>query len=139
MKKEEIQSHWLRSLRSLSSAKILFSHDQYPDAVSRAYYAVLHAARAALLVHDVVPKSHGALRQFFGQHLVNGGEIEKEWAKILSIEYRFRSSADYESEFEISNEIAEELLRDAERFIQRMKKYLESQGVVLPEDWSSEK
>jgi uncharacterized protein (UPF0332 family) len=38
----------LRSERALRSAKILLDHDEAEDSVSRAYYAMFHAAKAIL-------------------------------------------------------------------------------------------
>ena len=45
------------------------------DAVSRAYYAILHAAKAALFVHDVAVASHASVRRMFGLHLVRSRKI----------------------------------------------------------------
>lgn len=129
MKETEIRLHWKRSLEAIDSAKILFQHGRYADAVSRAYYAIVHSSRAALLIHGVVPKSHTQLRQSFGFYLVKNDEIEVEWAKILNIEYRYRSDADYMEDFSITDEVAEALLNNAERFMERMKIYLESKGI----------
>lgn len=133
MKETEIQLHWKRSLEAFDSAQILFQHGRYADAISRAYYAIVHSSRAALLIHDIVPKSHTQLRQLFGLYLVKNNGIEVEWAKILNIEYRYRANADYLEDFSISCEIAETLLNNAERFVERMKIYRESKGISFLE------
>ncbi len=39
-------------------------------AISRAYYAAFHAARAALLTEGESPKSHGGVRNRFGYHFI---------------------------------------------------------------------
>ena len=46
-------AEWRRALRSLAAAGLLAREGFAEDAVSRTYYAILHAAKAALLVHDV--------------------------------------------------------------------------------------
>lgn len=131
MKETEIRLHWKRALEALHSSKILLHHHHYADAVSRAYYAIVHSARAALLVHEIIPKSHTHLRQSFGQYLVQQNGIEMEWAKILNIEYRYRTDADYMEDFSVTDEIAEMLITHAERFTERMKEYIESKGIFI--------
>ena len=44
-----------------------------PDAVSRTYYAVMHAAKAALALHNVRPRSHSAVANRFGLNIVRAG------------------------------------------------------------------
>jgi len=118
----EIQSHWKKSLNALNSAKSLFREGYLEDAISRAYYSVFHAAKAALLVHDIpVTKSHRAVRNYFGQILINSGEIEKEWGRILSLEYDLRTSADYNELFWAESEHADRLIKNAEGFLKRME------------------
>ena len=90
------------------------------DAVSRAYYAVLHAAKAALLTRDIVTESHAAVRRLFGRELVRTGEIERDWAKVLLREQEEREVADYEVGAVIDLATAEELVGDARRFLERM-------------------
>lgn len=79
MNHENIVSEFNRSLKSLQAAQILMKEDLYEDAVSRGYYAVMHAAKAALFYHNTLAESHAALRRLFGKILVNSGHIEKEW------------------------------------------------------------
>lgn len=78
MRPKAIQAEWRHAARSLGAAEVLFEQGFPEDAVSRAYYAVLHAAKAALLAEDLTATSHAAVRRLFGQHLVKSGAIEKE-------------------------------------------------------------
>lgn len=131
MKENEIREHWNRSLSALESSKILLQHQLYLDSVSRSYYAILHAARAALLVYDIVPKSHNHVRQSFGLYLVKSGDIEKHWSNILSIAYRDRVNADYMDVFHISDENAEKQFANAKDFIQRMNQFLSEKDIEI--------
>jgi len=47
----------------------------YDDAVSRAYYAVFHSARAALKIKGIETVSHKGLISQFALHLVKAGEV----------------------------------------------------------------
>lgn len=131
MRQEQIRAQWGRALKSLRSAELLLRQEFLQDAVSRAYYAVMHAAKAALLRHDVVAKSHSAVRRLFGQMLVSSGEIEKKWAEILAQEQIQRAIADYLADTELDIEGAEEMVRDARCFVERMGEYLASNGIDL--------
>jgi predicted nucleotidyltransferase len=66
----------LAATSNVLPSKTLTREHCYADAISRAYYAILHAAKAALHIHDVVVASHAAVRRMFGLHLVRAGEIE---------------------------------------------------------------
>jgi hypothetical protein len=67
------------------------------DAVSRAYYAILHGAKAALFVHNVATASHAAVRRMFGQHLIMTGEIERQWSSHFGEGFDDRLAADYDA------------------------------------------
>jgi uncharacterized protein (UPF0332 family) len=98
----------------------------YEDCVSRAYYAVLHAAKAALATKDIEPESHNAVKRMFGLHLIKTGEIEKDFAKILTAEQEDREIGDYNIYIEIEQDRALKRVRDAEKFVERIEKYLQT-------------
>src|SRR2546422_2311614 len=69
MNRNMVLAEWQRATQSLHAAELLAREGYREDAVSRAYYAILHAAKAALFVHDVATTSHAAVRRIFGRHL----------------------------------------------------------------------
>ena len=115
-----------RAGKALLAAKTLLENQLYEDCVSRAYYAVLHAAKAALVTTGVEPESHRAVRRLFGLHLVKTGKIEKDFAKILTAEQEDREIGDYDIHIEIEQDTAQKRVRDAERFLERIAQYLEA-------------
>jgi uncharacterized protein (UPF0332 family) len=72
---EEVQAELLRAERSLQAAQSLLAKDFLEDALSRAYYAILHAARAVLLAENVTVSSHRSVRRLFGLHLVKPEKV----------------------------------------------------------------
>ena len=56
-------AEWSRAHEALRAAETLTREHCYADAISRAYYAILHAAKAAVHIHDVAVASHAAVRQ----------------------------------------------------------------------------
>ncbi len=113
-----------RAKKSLLAAKTLLEEELFEDCVSRAYYAVLHAAKAALALSEIEVGSHVGVRSMFGLHLVKSGKIEKEFAKILTAEQEDREIGDYEIYIDIEPERADQRVDEAEKFVQRIEHYL---------------
>jgi hypothetical protein len=101
--------------------------------VSRTYYAVLHAAKASLQVHDVAPETHAAVGRMFGLHLVRTGEIEKEWAKHLGQSLDERLAADDDPEISFSRQDAVRECRETQKFLRRIRRYLLDKGITESE------
>ena len=118
------QKELTRAQKALLAAKTLLENRLYEDCVSRAYYAVLHAAKAALAMEPVEPQSHRAVRRMFGLHLVKTGKIEKEFARILTAEQEDREISDYDIHIEIEQDTAQKRVADAEKFLKRIEEYL---------------
>ena len=64
-----VLAEWRRASEALRGAELLAAEGCCADAVSRAYYAVLHAAKAALLANGIEAGSHATVRRLFGLHL----------------------------------------------------------------------
>ena len=126
---KRIPEHALKELarakKALFAAKTLIEKGLFEDCVSRAYYAVLHAAKAALFLVGVESDTHNGVRRMFGLHLVKTGKIEKEFAKILIAEQEDREIGDYEANIEIEEERARQRVNEAEKFVQRIEQYLQ--------------
>ena len=116
----------VRANKALLAAKTLLENQLYEDCVSRAYYAVLHAAKAALATAGVEPESHHAVRRMFGLHLVKTGKIEREFARILTAEQEDREIGDYDIDIEIEQDTAIKRVQDAEKFTERIEKFLQT-------------
>ena len=69
----EIEAELSRARQWLQAAELLCENALYSDSLSRSYYAVLHAARAALLTQGVRVTSHEAVKRLFGLHLIKAG------------------------------------------------------------------
>lgn len=115
-----------RARKALLAAKTLMENQLYEDCVSRSYYAVLHAAKAALATKDIEPVSHNAVKRMFGLHLIKTGEVEKDFARILTAEQEDRAIGDYDIYIEINQDRALKRVTDAEKFVQRIEEYLQT-------------
>ncbi len=97
--------------------------------LSRAYYAVFHSARLALKTKGIETKTHPGLMTQFALHLVKPGLIETEYGDILRQEKEDRETGDYEPFTSFGLEEAEKRFKDAERFVDRIRKFLEDSGL----------
>jgi uncharacterized protein (UPF0332 family) len=125
---EEVHAELLRAERSLDAARTLLKENFLEDALSRAYYAILHAARAVLLAEGVSVSSHRAVRRLFGSHLIKPGKLAVRLAKILAEEQDDRFLADYDAWFHAERERAEKRVSEAAEFLTAIDLFLKSQG-----------
>lgn len=122
--KNFVEASLLRAERALSSAKLLLKHGELEDAVSRAYYAMFHAARAVLFSKGVKAKTHRGTISLFGEHIVKKGVLDEEYADVLRKTFDLRQKSDYELYAELDEELVEETVKNAEKFVGKVKELL---------------
>lgn len=109
----------------LSDAKWLLANDRLSSAADRAYYAMFHAAQAALAVRGVTaPRSHRGLRTQFGKHPVLTGVIEREYSRDLALAHQLRQESSYEIYATPESNSVSELVTKAGRFVERIEQFV---------------
>ena len=73
---EEVRLHLERADDCIKDAELLLSAHRPSAAAGRAYYAMFHAATAALLKRDIRRHSHKGIISAFGRFFVKSGEVE---------------------------------------------------------------
>lgn len=127
--RKKAQQEMARGRKSLRAAQTLLDSNFFEDAISRAYYAILHSARAALTTVDVYPRTHAGLRQMFALHLIKTDQIEREFGDILAYEQEDRETCDYDAGAKMGRRDASGAIEDAARFFIRIEAYLRSVGI----------
>ncbi len=97
---------------------------RHRSAVSRAYYACYHAARACLerLNVDITSRSpHDAVCRLFGLHLVLPGIFPGWMGEALNELYYDRLDADYKAEADITVTLAQSSVDKARSFLQEVR------------------
>jgi uncharacterized protein (UPF0332 family) len=122
--RELVLAEWRRAQQALGSAELLTREGYYADAVARTYYALMHAAKAALHVQDVSADTHSGVRRMFGLHLIKSGKIEPEWSTPLGETLDERLSADYDPEVSFSAQESRAACREARAFVGRIRRFL---------------
>ncbi|MEM3368494.1 MAG: HEPN domain-containing protein [Nitrososphaerales archaeon] len=112
--------------RSLEGARALLDRGEYFGAVSRAYYAIFHAARAMLYTYGIATKTHSGLVSLFGEHIIRKGIMPGDFAEILAKALDMRQKSDYEVFTEFREEEVKKLIADAENFVGSVKQVLKT-------------
>ena len=96
----EVQAiaEWRRAEDCRQVAQLCLQHGFYADAISRAYYAVFHAARASLALHEISARNHRGVSNLFSLHIVKPGLLEDRWASVIGRLAPLRIAADYRVE-----------------------------------------
>lgn len=128
---ERVKAGLARAHDKLAVAKAVLAAGYPADAVSPAYYAVFHAAEAALLVEGDEPRSHEGLKSLFGLRFVKTGRLPEEMASILRELKDERESSDYSIFPAITAEEGERAVASAGRFIATLEAFLHDRGFPL--------
>ena len=95
-------------------------------AVSSAYYAVFHAARAALARAGLEPRSHAGVRHLFSLHLIRPGTFPAADARLLRHMQKDREEADYVHVAPFGPPEAAEAIDRAADFVARARQHVQS-------------
>jgi len=115
-----------RAEKALRSARLLEESGEFEDAVSRAYYAMFHAARAFLFSKGLKAKTHRGVISLFGEKTVKEGILGEEFSDMLRKAFDLRQKSDYELYAELNRELVKEVIKNAEKFVNKIKELLET-------------
>ena len=115
---------WHRGLESLDATRLCQENGLYADAISRAYYAVMHAAKALLELQDITAESHEGVRNLFGYNVVISGLVERHWGGEIRELSELRMIADYNVEAVFTEPDGRSAYERAEAFLDRMRPIL---------------
>ena len=115
---------------ALEDAIIMYDAGRYKNALNRAYYSIFHAIRAVNALDGFDSSKHSGVIAHFNQNYVKQGIFSKEASKLIKLASEKRENADYLDFFIASKEEADAQIKRAETFIEWVKAYLESKGVL---------
>ncbi len=118
------KAHMEKAIKRLRVTEKLLQNGDYEDAISRAYYAIYHAAKAALATINVFPKTHEGLVTEFGKRFVLTGMLPRELGKILADAKAARETYEYSVTATVEKPEAETIFANAQAFVTAIKKFL---------------
>jgi len=121
-----MSSYWDMAQEAAEEARLLLASGKPRGAVSRAYYAMFDAARAALTSVDpelVKAKTHRTIISRFSQLVVQAHGLDPDLGRHMNSAEDSRIAADYEQEaFDIE---------EAKTVVDRMERFVRAVGVFL--------
>ena len=130
---ELVIAEWRRSRLALRSASVLAEAGLAADSISRSYYAILHAAKAALWTRGISVNRHKAVGLLLNQHFIHPGAMEREWLDVFRDARTIRITADYDVRVGLTAQQAEHHRRQADAFCDRISRYLRDEGFAAAE------
>ncbi len=127
---KEINSLIERAKRYLKSAEILLREGDYESSVSRTYYAMFYSAQAVLLTKSLSFSSHKGVISAFGEHFVKADIFSREMGRELNKAFEKRQIGDYEYTFVISKNEAKDILKNGEKFIEKIIQHLREKKIL---------
>ena len=119
------RAEWQRAQEALGAAAVCRDNGYYADAISRAYYAITHAAKAALALRGVAKiTSHDALNRVFGREIVITNRVERVWGAALKQSHAKRIRADYHATDTFTVDDAQDAVDRAAAFLNRIRSLL---------------
>ena len=125
----DVRINLKKAYERLESAEILYDAGNYDDSVSRSYYAVFDACRAALLTKDILPKTHAGTLTKFNHHFIKSKLMPTRFSKVLARIEKSRLNADYEFKDMLTKAEAKMIISVAEEFVKRVEKLLNSSSI----------
>lgn len=109
---------------SLEAARVLLNNVKYRPSVSRSYYAMFYGVLALLSYGDYSVSKHSGAISLFDREFVKKDLLDKNFSRWLHEAFDLRQRVDYREMFTVTTERAEEVLRNAEKFIPEVKKLI---------------
>jgi uncharacterized protein (UPF0332 family) len=126
-RKKNIALEVARGREALRAAEMLLAGGLLADAVSRAYYAAYHFARALLLTGGEEPRTHGGVDRLLQRDFVRTGTLGADVALLFSRLQKYRQDADYSPEFVFTPTAATTEVAAARTFIGAVESLLHAQ------------
>jgi len=115
-----------QATESLESAELLYEHQKYRSAISRAYYAMFYAVLALLANQPSKTSKHSGVISSFDRDYVKTGYFDKIFSKWLHDAFDLRQRADYREMFDIDSSRTGEVIEHARKFVAEIRNQLES-------------
>lgn len=120
-----IEYRFSQAEETMTAAKELLANGHYKDAVNRSYYAMFYCGLGLLAGKKLGSSKHSGVLSLFSRHFVKTGMFPAESARHLREAFELRQRCDYREFVEIEREQVEEVLRNAEKFIDEARRVLD--------------
>jgi uncharacterized protein (UPF0332 family) len=120
---------------TLKEAQLLLNKSALRGCINRCYYAMFYALLALLATKGLGNSKHSGVISLFDREFVKTGIFPKQSSKSLHRIFNERQAHDYGEMLQPDLPLTEELLKQAEFFVEEIKMYLATIGFSLDEDF----
>ncbi len=113
----------------LAWARRLLELGNYRLSMNRSYYAIFHIVSAALATLGHTRRKHSGIEAAFHEYL-KSGIIEPEYGPTFKLARQWREEADYDLGAAFDEEKARDVLRDADKLVGRLERYLRENDLL---------
>ena len=117
---EAIWSYYTRAPKTLYNSKY-----NLLKATIDLYWAVIDSSHAALMMIGEIPPSPEHVAEMIEEKMVKPGHLEKKYSHTMANFYRLQKMISHREIGEIKGEEYDRYFKEAEDFVNRMKKFLE--------------
>ena len=111
---------------SLVASRVLLNKDLIRPSVNRSYYSMFYAVLALLATRKQETSKHSGAISLFDRVFVKSRIFPKEFSRWIHDAFDLRQRSDYTPRALIERDTANEVLRQAEKFINHTKVILDS-------------
>lgn len=126
---ELVKYRLLEATETLTEAEISHDAGSYRGAVNRAYYAMFYALLGLLATRQLVSSKHSGAIALFDREFVKTGIFPPELSRLLHLAFQRRQRHDYADIEQPDGQIANESIRDAQRFVEAIRDYVDTLGL----------
>ena len=113
-----------RAKEMLSAAECNLEIGQYRTSLNRSYYAIFHAMRSANALKKFDSSKHSGVIAFFTKEYLKTEIMERNLAVVIKESSLCREKSDYDDFYVAGREEAEEQLKNAKYFVQKIEEYV---------------
>lgn len=120
-----IQNYLLKAKNDLAEARLLLSAEYCDGACNRAYYTLFDCLMS--LLHSTggpLPKTHTGTHTEFRKQFILGGIFDRIYSNTITELFNLRQGGDYEIDFDISLDDAQDAVEKAAEFVRQTEEYL---------------
>ncbi len=121
---ENVTVYLDKAFECLADANALLEKSRYTASVSRSYYAMFHAAQAALLTEEIEAYTHTGVNVQFQKTFIKTGKFPVLFGKTFSKILDQRLKSDYEIGFKASPDDAKHTFEEASGFVTSIRNFL---------------
>ncbi|MCL4859425.1 MAG: HEPN domain-containing protein [Caldilineaceae bacterium] len=120
-----------QAYESLRDANTLFATNSLRGAINRAYYAMFYALLALIATKRLGSSKHSGAIASFDREFVKTGIFPRDLSKALHLAFDRRQVHDYGELIAVDDDVVEQALQDADKFVATVETYLRELGYPL--------